>query len=193
MTIEEILGRLKKGNENFVNDQLSHEKIDAERKKELVGGQSPFAIVLSCADSRVVPEMAFDTGLGELFVARVAGNVANTSTIASIEYSVAHLKTKVIVVMGHESCGAVGAAVAGGDNGYNLNMLLAHVTPALEAAPDGASVNDIVKINAQLTVKELINRSSIISDAVKAGNLAVVPAYYNFASGEVDFLEESMA
>ncbi len=193
MTIEEILGKLKKGNENFVNDRLSHENIDAGRKNDLVGGQSPFAIVLSCADSRVVPEMAFDTGLGELFVARVAGNVANTSTIASIEYSVAHLKTKVIVVMGHESCGAVGAAVAGGDNGYNLNMLLAHVTPALEAAPDGASVNDIVKINAQLTVKELINRSSIISDAVKAGNLAVVPAYYNFASGKVDFLEETMA
>ena len=95
--------------------------------------------------------------------------------------------------MGHESCGAVGAAVAGGDNGHNLNMLLAHVTPALSAAPDGASVNDIVKINAQLTVKELINRSSIIENAVKAGDLAVVPAYYNFASGKVDFLDEAQA
>lgn len=193
MTIEEILAKLKTGNENFVNDKLSHEKIDAERRKELVGGQSPFAIVLSCADSRVVPEMAFDTGLGELFVTRVAGNVANTSTIASIEYSVAHLKTKVIVVMGHESCGAVGAAVAGGDNGHNLNMLLAHVAPALAAAPDGASVNDVVKINAQLTVKELINRSSIIAGAVESGDLAVVPAYYNFASGKVDFLDEAVA
>ena len=193
MTIEEILERLEKGNENFMNDKLSHDKQDAARRKELVDGQNPFAIVLSCADSRVVPELAFDTGLGELFVTRVAGNVANTSTIASIEYSVAHLKTKVIVVMGHESCGAVGAAVAGGDNGHNLNMLLAHVTPALSAAPEGASVNDIVKINAQLTVKELINRYSIIENAVIAGDLAVVPAYYNFASGKVDFLDEAQA
>jgi carbonic anhydrase len=193
MTIEEILGKLKKGNENFVNDKLSHENEDAARRKDLVDGQDPFAIILSCADSRVVPELAFDTGLGELFVARVAGNVANTSTIASIEYSVFALKTKVIVVMGHESCGAVGAAVKGGDLGHNLNMLLAHVTPALEAAPDGASVNDIVKINAQLTVKELIGRSSILANAVNAGDLAIVPAYYNFASGKVDFLDQMEA
>ena len=193
LTIEQIIERLKDGNKKFMEDKLSHEKQDTERRKELVPGQDPFAIILSCADSRVVPELAFDTGLGELFVTRVAGNVANTSTIASIEYSVAHLKTKVIVVMGHESCGAVGAAVAGGDNGHNLNMLLAHVTPALNAAPDGASVNDIVKINAELTAKELINRSSIIANAVKAGELAVVPAYYNFASGKVDFLDKSYA
>ena len=193
MTIEEILGKLKKGNENFVNDKLSHENEDAARRKDLVDGQDPFAIVLSCADSRVVPELAFDTGLGELFVTRVAGNVANTSTIASIEYSVFALKTKVIVVMGHESCGAVGAAVKGGDLGHNLNMLLAHVTPALEAAPEGASVNDIVKINAQLTAKELISRSSILANAVKSGDLAIVPAYYNFASGKVDFLDQAEA
>ncbi|MDG1330805.1 MAG: carbonic anhydrase [Crocinitomicaceae bacterium] len=193
MTIEEILAKLKEGNEKFTQDKLSHNNQDAARRAELVDGQDPFAIILSCADSRVVPELAFDTGLGELFVARVAGNVANTSTIASIEYSVFALKTKVIVVMGHESCGAVGAAVNGGDLGHNLNMLLAHVTPALAAAPDGASVNDIVKINAKLTVKELIGRSSIIGNAVKDGKLAVVPAYYNFASGKVDFLDEAVA
>ncbi len=190
MTIDEILTRLKKGNENFMADNLSHKNEDKERRSELVDGQDPFAIVLSCADSRVVPELAFDTGLGELFVARVAGNVANTSTIASIEYSVFALKTKVIVVMGHESCGAVGAAVKGGDLGYNLNMLLAHVTPALAAADEGATVNDIVKINARLTAKELVNRSSILANAVNDGKLKIVPAYYNFASGRVDFLDE---
>lgn len=193
MTIEEILVRLKEGNEKFVQDKLSHENQDATRRADLVDGQDPFAIILSCADSRVAPELAFDTGLGELFVARVAGNVANTSTIGSIEYSVFALKTKVIVVLGHESCGAVGAAVKGGDLGYNLNMLLAHVTPALSAAPDGASVNEIVKINARLTAKELITRSSILENAVKDGKLAIVPAYYNFATGKVDFLEEEVA
>lgn len=190
MTIEEIIGKLKEGNEKFVKDDLSHKNEDAARREDLVSGQDPFAIILSCADSRVVPELAFNTGLGELFVARVAGNVANTSTIASIEYSVHVLKTKVIVVMGHESCGAVGAAMKGGDLGYNLNMLLAHVTPALVAAEEGASVNDVVKINARLTAKELENRSDILANAVKAGDLKIVPAYYNFASGRVDFLEE---
>jgi carbonic anhydrase len=190
MTIEEIIGKLKEGNEKFVKDDLSHKNEDLARRKDLVSGQDPFAIILSCADSRVVPELAFNTGLGELFVARVAGNVANTSTIASIEYSVHVLKTKVIVVMGHESCGAVGAAMKGGDLGYNLNMLLAHVTPALVAAEEGANVNDVVKINARLTAKELENRSDILANAVKAGDLKIVPAYYNFASGRVDFLEE---
>jgi carbonic anhydrase len=126
--------------------------------------------------------------LGELFVLRVAGNVANTSTIASIEYAVAHIGSKVIVVLGHQSCGAVTAAVAGGDNGYNLNHLLAHVAPALSAAKEGASVNDIVKINAELTSTELASRSTIISDAIEKGNLKIVPAYYNLDSGKVDFL-----
>lgn len=193
MEIKEILEKLKEGNKNFQNDKLGHQKQDKARREELVSGQNPFAIVLSCADSRVVPELAFDTGLGELFVTRVAGNVANTSTIASIEYSVFALKTKVIVVLGHESCGAVGAAMKGGDLGHNLNMLLAHVTPALNAAPEGASVNDVVKINARLTATELVSRSSILAQAVVDGDLAIVPAYYNFASGEVEFLNESMA
>lgn len=190
LTIDQILAKLKKGNENFMKDKLSHENEGMARRVELVDGQSPYAIILSCADSRVVPELAFDAGLGELFVARVAGNVANTSTVASIEYSVFALKTKVIVVMGHESCGAVDAAMKGGDLGHNLNMLLAHVTPALAAAKEGDCLNDIVKINARLTAKELENRSDILSNAVKAGDLKIVPAYYNFASGRVDFLEE---
>jgi len=93
----------------------------------------------------VVPELAFDTGLGELFVVRVAGNVANSSSIASIEYAVAHLGTKLFVVLGHQSCGAVTAAVAGGDNGYNLNHLLSHITPAIAASKEGATVNDVTK------------------------------------------------
>jgi carbonic anhydrase len=188
MGINDILSRLETGNDRFVADKLDGKLQDSSRRGSLTGGQDPYAIVLSCADSRVVPELAFDTGLGELFVLRVAGNVANTSTIASIEYAVAHIGSKVIVVLGHQSCGAVTAAVAGGDNGYNLNHLLAHVAPALSAAKEGASVNDIVKINAELTSKELASRSTIISDAIEKGNLKIVPAYYNLDSGKVDFL-----
>ena len=154
----------------------------------MTGGQEPYAIILSCADSRVVPELCFDTGLGELFVVRVAGNVANTSTIGSIEYAVAHIGCPLLVVMGHESCGAVTAAVGGGDNGYNINHLLAHVTPAIVSAGDGADVNTIVKKNAEITATELAARSKIIGDAIASDKLQVVPAYYALGTGQVEFL-----
>lgn len=188
MTQQEILDRLEAGNERFVTDKLEGKLSDAPRRDALTGGQDPYAIVLSCADSRVVPELAFDTGLGEIFVVRVAGNVANTSSIASIEYAVAHIGSKVIVVLGHQSCGAVTAAVNGGDNGYNLNHLLAHITPAIDASPEGASITDVVKKNAELTAKDLSDRSEIIRNAVASGALKIVPAYYNLDSGKVDFL-----
>ncbi len=188
MTNQEVIDRLKAGNARFVEDKLDGKLQDSSRRDSLTSGQQPFAIVLSCADSRVVPELAFDTGLGELFVLRVAGNVANTSTIASIEYAVAHCGTNLIVVLGHQSCGAVTAAVNGGDNGYNLNHLLAHITPAIGASGEGAAVNDVVKTNAKMVSSELATRSDIIGSAVKEGRVQVVPAYYNLDSGKVDFL-----
>lgn len=188
MSTQDIIQRLKDGNARYVADSLRGELQDSSRRSDLTGGQSPWAIVLSCADSRVVPELAFDTGLGELFVVRVAGNVANTSSIASIEYAVANLGTKVIVVLGHESCGAVTAAMAGGNNGYNLNHLLSHVAPAIADSPEGAPVNDVVKKNAAQNARDLADRSSIISDAVQNGGLSIVPAYYHLASGQVEFL-----
>ncbi len=188
MTAKDIMKRLKDGNARFVKDKLDGKLQNSSRRGELTGGQDPYAIILSCADSRVVPELAFDTGLGELFVLRVAGNVANTSTIASIEYAVAHIGSPVIVVMGHESCGAVTAAVGGGDNGYNLNHLLSHITPAIASSRKNSTVNSIVKKNAKLTVEELKSRSSIISGAVEKGKLEIVPAYYNLGSGKVEFL-----
>lgn len=188
MKSEEVLGRLKKGNERFVADKLDGQLQDSSRRDALTGGQEPYAIILSCADSRVVPELCFDTGLGELFVVRVAGNVANTSSIGSIEYAVAHIGCPLLVVMGHESCGAVTAAIGGGNNGYNINHLLAHVTPALAECGEGANVNDVVKKNAQLTAAELGSRSKIIGDAIAAGKLQVVSGYYELGSGRVEWL-----
>lgn len=188
MNSQESLERLKAGNARFVQDQLEGKLQDAPRREELTAGQSPFAVILGCADSRVVPELMFDTGLGELFTCRVAGNVANTSTIASIEYAVAHLGSKLIVVLGHQSCGAVTAAIAGGDNGYNLNHLLSHVAPSIAASNEGAEVNDVVKKNAELNVEELKSRSEIIRKAIEGGDVKAVPAYYNLDSGKVDFL-----
>lgn len=188
MGIQDVLDRLQAGNAKFVADKLDGKLQDSSRRGALTGGQSPYAIILSCADSRVVPELAFDAGLGELFVVRVAGNVANTSSIGSIEYAVAHIGSPVLVVLGHQSCGAVTAAVNGGDNGYNLNHLLSHITPALAASEKDASVDDVVKKNAELTVEALKSRSAIIKNAVDSGKLKVVPAYYNLGSGKVDFL-----
>ena len=188
MEIQEVLSRLEAGNARFVEDKLEGKLQDSSRRDELTGGQSPYAVILSCADSRVVPELAFDAGLGELFVVRVAGNVANTESIASIEYAVAHLGSPVIVVLGHESCGAVGAAIQGGDNGYNLNVLLSQITPAICACESGAAVNTVVKKNAELNANELVSRSSIIKGAVDAGKLKIVPGYYNLDSGKVEFL-----
>ena len=188
MTIKSVISRLKEGNNRFIDDGLERKLQDKTRRADLTGGQDPYAIILSCADSRVVPELAFDAGLGELFVVRVAGNVANSSSIASIEYAVAHIGTPVIVVLGHQACGAVTAAVAGGDNGYNLNHLLSHISPAIHACEAGTAVNDVVKKNAEMTAQELVNRSSIIAGAVNDGKLEIVPAYYNLDTGKVDFL-----
>lgn len=187
MNAQDALQRLKDGNSRFVADKLDGALQDSVRRTQLESGQSPWAIVLSCADSRVVPELAFDTGLGEIFIIRVAGNVANASSTASIEYAVAHLGTKLIVVLGHESCGAVTAAIAGGDNGPNLNHLLGHITPAVESAPD-REVATVVRENARKTCDQLVATSSILKDAVENGGLQIVPAYYNLGSGAVDFI-----
>ena len=183
---DEALASIKAGNERFVADKLDGKLQDSSRRQELTGGQKPYAIILSCADSRVVPEFSFDTGLGELFVIRVAGNVANTSTIASIEYAVAHLGVNLIVVLGHQSCGAVTAALAGGDNGYNLNHLVAHIVPAIDSCNE-SDVDAVVKENAKRTCENLSSRSSIIGDATKK-DLKIVPAFYCLESGKVDFL-----
>ena len=188
MTAKESLSRLIIGNERFVSGNPSHQLQNKKRLQELTSGQSPFAIILSCSDSRVVPELAFDTGLGELFIIRVAGNVANTSSIASIEYAVAHLGTPLIIVLAHQSCGAVTAAVAGGDNGENLNHLLKHISPAI-AASDDKSVDAVAVKNAKLTAQDLINKSTIISTAVKENKVEIRSAFYQLADGKVVFFD----
>ena len=187
LTWNEALDQLKNGNDRFTQDKLEHNHQDSGRRQALSEGQHPFAIILSCADSRVVPELAFDQGLGEIFVVRVAGNVANTSSIASIEYAVANLGVKLIVVMGHESCGAVSAAIGGGDAGPNLNSLISLIEPAVNQSSDKA-VSAVVKENVRINAKALIEKSDIISSAVKENDVKVVTAYYNLESGIVDFL-----
>jgi len=186
MNNQEIKNRLIDGNNQYVQDKENLQS-NIDLRNSLTSGQSPFAIILSCADSRVVPEMIFNCNIGELFVVRVAGNIANTSSVASIEYAVAHLNCSLIVVLGHESCGAVTAAINGGDNGNNLNHLCSHIEPAVKSAGT-TDVNTVVKENARTNVSMLSENSEIIKNAVQNNSLEIIPAYYHLGEGKVDFL-----
>lgn len=185
----DALQRLKDGNKRYASDKCQYFGHDKQTRKKWEKTQKPFAILLSCADSRVMPEVVFDCGVSDLFVVRVAGNIADQTSIASIEYAVAELKVGLIVVLGHESCGAVKAAMSVGDKsfGHNLDILLAHLKPAIDGArgkTKTAKIASAVKRNVKLTVDDLENRSKIIEEA----NPLIVPAYYNLASGKVSFL-----
>ena len=186
LTAQEALERLKKGNEKFVADQLSNERQDSTRREEYSGGvQEPFAIVLSCADSRVVPEMVFDQGIGDIFVFRVAGNIANASSIASIEYAVANLGVKLVVVLGHENCGAVKATIANYPDGKispALDHLVEHIMPVVNSTEDDLAT--CVKSNATKAKNDLLEKSEILKGAE---GLEIVSGYYNLGSGKVEF------
>ena len=182
---KEALERLMQGNQRFRNGEAQGPgRMTAKRHEELKAGQAPFAIILSCADSRVPPEILFDTGLGDLFVVRVAGNVANPLSIASIEYAVANLGTKLIVVMAHESCGAVAAAIEGGDAGKNLNKLLGYILPVIGSGDK--AVNEVARRNAMQSADRLLSESDIIRPAVAPGDVEIVTAFFHF-NGEVEF------
>lgn len=185
-TAEQALERLKQGNERNQEDRAEGAGRGKKRRMELLDGQCPFAVILSCADSRIVPEIIFDTGIGELFVVRVAGNVANTSTVATIEYAVAHLKTKLVVVLAHECCGAVTAALEGSPPSANL----AHLMSFIQSAIDTSCAQDVdatAQRNARLTVEQITNESDIIRRAVESDGVRVISAFYHLESGKVEF------
>lgn len=173
---------LKAGNDRF----LARVKADEYRPSELSRGQDPQGVVLGCADSRVPPEIVFDVGLGELFVVRVAGGVANTASIASVEYAVSQLGTRLIVVLAHEKCGAVSAAMQGGDAGRNLNRLMEYIEPAVERC-DGGDVNEVARMNAKLNAERLIAKSEILRAAAESGELRIATAFHRFTTGAVEF------
>ena len=185
----DALERLKQGNRRILQGEAKGlGRITAQRREELTkkarAGQAPFAVILSCADSRVPVEILFDAGPGELFVVRVAGNVANPSSIASIEYAVANLGAKLVVVMAHESCGAVAAAIEGGDAGKNLNTLLGYIQPVIGSGD--IAVNEVARRNAKQSADRLLSESDIIRPAVESGDVEIVTAFFHF-DGEVEF------
>jgi carbonic anhydrase len=190
----EALDRLMAGNKRFLTAAFIHPEKLIERRAELAKGQRPFAVILGCADSRVPPEFVFDQGLGDLFVVRVAGNVADPHVLGSIEYAVEHLGSPLIVVLGHERCGAVSAAVKGGDPGGSIGSLVEAIEPAVQQAkrshpPDADALLDrSVKANVHMVAGELARRSPILAAFVKAKRLEIKGARYDLDTGVVDLV-----
>jgi carbonic anhydrase len=181
--------QLMEGNRRFVAGKLRIRALAATRRA-LIQGQQPGVIVLGCSDSRVSPTLVFDQGLGDLFVIRTAGNVADAVALGSIEYAVEHLPTRLLVVLGHERCGAVSAAVAAAPiRSPNLKSIVQRIAPAVEKVRPRAGADDLVALaveeNARESADSLSEQSEIIRKAVATGSLVVVPAVYRLATGQV--------
>ncbi len=187
LTPAEAMDRLTTGNDRFVAGHLTSFGQDLQALRQAnIAGQEPFAGVLSCADSRVPPELVFDENIGQLFVTRVAGNVATPVVIASLEYGAAVLGVRAIMVLGHQSCGAVKAAIAGHAVPGQISALYAPLRPAIERA--GSDVEAVAKTNAQIQANLLATASPVIAERIAAGSLKVVAAYYALATGKVTIL-----
>lgn len=192
----EALKRLKDGNRAFLNDEPHQPSLDRASRLALAGGQQPFAAYVSCSDSRVPPELLFGRGLGELFIVRNAGNTLDVSAMGSLEFAVSVLNVPLIVVMGHEGCGAVSAAMSVVTKGErfpgNIGKMVEPIIPAvLEAARLGhISLEGAVRQNVAHAVRELREESApALMEAQINGTLLVVGAYYALGTGEVDFFD----
>ena len=181
------LDQLMAGNARFVGNRLASFQEDLDiLKAGTVESQAPFAAVLSCADSRVPVELVFDQSIGHVFVTRVAGNVATPEVMASLEYGAAVLGTRAIVVLGHQSCGAVKAAIANKAVPGQISALYRPLRPAVEQG--GGDVEAVAKANARIQADLIATSSPVIADLIKQGALKVVAAYYGLASGKVTLL-----
>ncbi len=195
-TAQEALQRLKSGNQRFISGQACFPTVQKEVLAELAKGQQPYATILGCSDSRVPPELVFDAGFGELFVIRVAGNVLGPSILGTLQYAATHLHTPLFIVMGHEGCGAVQAAIAtkfhGTQQKSRINLLLENILPALDGldenlAPD-ALMHSAVEANVRFTVRALLETPEAKANLANS-DMMLVGAIYDLESGCVRFLE----
>jgi len=194
VTADSVLSELKAGNAHHVAHHYQHPHESADRQRELTSGQNPHAQILSCADSRVPPEIVFDQGLGDLFVVRVAGNVAADTELASLEYGADHLHIPLLVVLGHQHCGAVTAAVENGQAEGHLDKLLALLRPAVEKSRDlpGDAVENAVKMNVEMVVKQLGTSTPVLAKLKAEGKLKIVGGVYSLDTGKVTWLSDSL-
>ncbi|HWZ07056.1 MAG TPA: carbonic anhydrase [Bradyrhizobium sp.] len=193
MTPAASLERLLKGNERYVEGVALRHDFKHEREA-LAGGQNPFAAILSCADSRIAPEYAFDSSRGDLFVCRVAGNFANNESVASLEYAVAELGTPLILVLGHDACGAVNATIKSLKDGTTLPgripSLVEGIAPAVKAVSQqgGDTLANAIKKNVVDNVIKLSSATPILSAAVEQGKLKVAGGIYRLKDGRVEMV-----
>jgi len=189
----EAISKLKEGNGRYTSGNLQHPGQTTERRTELAKTQHPFAAIISCSDSRVPPEIVFDQGLGDLFVVRVAGNVINDEGLGSIEYTVDHLGTRLILVLGHQSCGAVKAAretiAAKGKAPGHIESLVTAIKPAVEATAKD-DLDTTIKANAKNVVQARRSSTPILKAEVDSGKIKVIGGYYSLDTGAVTFLDE---
>jgi carbonic anhydrase len=187
---DQALRQLLAGNRRYVAARLTHPHQTALYRARVARGQHPFAIVVGCSDSRVPAEIVFDQGLGDLFVIRVAGNVVDDTALGSIEYAAEHLGVGLIVVLGHERCGAVDAAVKGGTVHGHIDSLVKAIAPAVEQVKNrpGDVLDHAVRANAAMTAGRLRTAPPILADLAAGGRLKIVGARYDLDSGAVEIL-----
>jgi carbonic anhydrase len=185
-----VISELKAGNEHHVAKHYQHPHQTAARQRELASAQHPHAAILSCADSRVAPEIVFDQGLGDLFDVRVAGNIAGEAEIASVEYAAEHLNVPLLVVMGHQKCGALTAAAEAGEAHGHLPSLLAAIRPAIEKAAGlpGDRIDNAIRINVEKVVNQLRGSKPVLAELVEKQHLRIVGAVYSLDTGRVEWL-----
>lgn len=196
MNGKQALDRLLEGNRRYLAGECAGEDRHEEKRVETACGQDPFAIVLGCSDSRVPPEIIFDSGIGDLFVVRVAGGVVGDQVLGSIEYAAAHLHTPLLLVLGHTNCGAVTAAVSGAEEEGHIGAVLSELCEAVEASKNSCTeeggddelVLAAVKENALMIARRLRESEPILRKLVDDGSLLVATALYDIKSGSISIL-----
>jgi carbonic anhydrase len=185
--------RMLAGNRRFSQGEAEHPWQDKESREQLIDGQHPFATVLSCSDSRVPPEIVFDQGLGDLFTIRTAGEILDEAVVASLEFSVQALHVNLIVIMGHEHCGAVESAIQGLKNGKaedSDSIVVRQVGASVLAAQDSDldTTDDYERVHVARTIERLVEQSSVLRDAVAREQIMIVGARYLLSTGKVEVL-----
>jgi carbonic anhydrase len=193
VTADEALHRLMDGNKRFVEGHRMARADEPAVRTSLAASQKPIAVVVCCADSRVGPELVFDQGLGDIFVVRTAGEVMDDAALGSIEYAVEHLGSPLILVVGHERCGAVSAAVAGGEAPGHVGALVKAIQPAVAATrgQPGDALDNAVRANVRDVVRALRDSQPILAEFVHRGALTVKGARYDLDTGEVEMVPEN--
>jgi carbonic anhydrase len=192
VSIDLALNKLKEGNKRFIENKFDG-NISVERRIENIQSQHPFATILGCSDSRVPIELIFDQGIGDLFIVRTAGNIIDSVSLGSLEYGGAHLNTPIMMVLGHQNCGAVAAAVKGDPLPGSMQKIIDNIKPAVDACTENACsdeglLEDAIRMNIDRVIKDIKENSLLLKERIDNGVLKLIGGYYSLETGEVEFL-----